>query len=87
MPETFSLFYDRSRHTMKALPSIFHLAFFLSVVLLAVFSLNFEVFRVVRFGDLLLILIAFLIGVHWYGQKMQETGYREALRHTGKKKK
>ena len=80
MPQTFSLFYDRSKHTMKALPSFFHLSLFLTFVLIAVLSLNFEVFRVLRLGDLLLLILAFVIGVHWYGQKMQEVGYRDALK-------
>lgn len=48
--------------------------------MLAVLSLNFEVFRVLRFGDLLLLIVAFMVGIHWYGQKMQEVGYKDALK-------
>lgn len=80
MPQTFNLFYSRSKGTMKVLPSLFHLSLFLAAVMIAVLSFNFEVFRVLRIGDLLIILFAIIIGIHWYGQKMQEAGYQEALK-------
>ncbi len=86
MPETFSLFYNRSKHTMRSLPSLFHLFFFLLFVLIGVLSLNFEVFRVLRLGDLLIILVSLFVGLHWYGQKMQEAGYRNALKQKQSKK-
>lgn len=82
MPNTFSLFYNRSKRTMKSIPSLFHLFIFLSFVIVAVLSLNFEVFRVLRIGDALIILMAILVGMHWYGQKMQEAGYQDALKQS-----
>lgn len=80
MPQTFSLFYNRGKHSLRTLPSLLHLLLFLAVVMLAIFTLNFEVFRVVRIGDLFLLVFALVIGIHWYGQKMLEAGYKDAMK-------
>ena len=84
MLQTVSLFLARSKQSVRTLPSLFHLFLFLSAVLIAILSLNFEVFRVIRLGDLLILLFALLISIHWYGQKMLETGYKEGMSRTSK---
>ena len=73
-------FADRSLDSLKTLPALFHLLFFVVFVMFAVLSINFEVFRVIRIGDLFIIIFAFIIGVNWYGQRMQETGYQDGIR-------
>lgn len=70
----------KHRKTFRELPSLVHLGIFVLFVLLSVMSFNFEVFRVIRVGDLFLLFFAFMIGVQWYGQKMLEEGYRNAMK-------
>jgi len=71
---------ERSRATMKSLPVFFHFILFITAIMIAILSINFEVFRVMRIGDLFILIFAFLVGVNWYGQRMQEEGYRNGLR-------
>jgi hypothetical protein len=80
MQKAFTSSLSKSRKNFRELPSFLHLALFLFAVLIAVMSFNFEVFRVIRLGDLLLVFFAFLIGVNWYGQRMLETGYKDGMR-------
>lgn len=70
---------ERSRNTARTLPAIFHLFLFIMIVMIVVLSLNFEILRVLRIGDLLILIFAFLVGVNWYGQKMQEEGYKNGI--------
>lgn len=32
-----------------------------------------------RIGDLVILVVAFFIGVHWYGHRMQEEGYKHGI--------
>jgi hypothetical protein len=73
-------FTAKSKDSLQLLPMIFHLFVFVTFVMLAVLSFNFEVFRVVRLGDLFIIIFAYVIGVNWYGQRMLEAGYQDGLR-------
>jgi hypothetical protein len=78
---------DKSRDSVKSLPSIIHLFLFVTFATLAVLSINFEVFRVIRFGDLFIIIFALMIGVQWYGQRMMESGYEDGLKTAAEKVK
>lgn len=86
MPQTFGLFYNRTKGSLRTLPSFLHFVLFIAVVLLAVLTFNFEVFRVIRFGDLVLFVFALIIAVHWYGQRMQEVGYKDGVKHARKER-
>lgn len=78
--EILEKFYNRSKSSLRDLPSFVHLIVFLIVLLAGVLTLNFEVFRVIRFGDLMLLFFSLVISIHWYGQKMQEAGYNDAIK-------
>lgn len=71
---------------VKKFPSFLHLILFLTLVCFSVLSLNFEVLRVIRLGDLLLMLVAFFVGVHWYGQKMLDEGFQNGVKRATTRK-
>lgn len=90
LPPSFQLSFRKSRKNFRELPALLQLGVFILLVLISVMSLNFEVFRVVRIGDLMIIVFAYMIGVNWYGQRMLEEGYkngRKAAREAAKNKR